>query len=673
MAVPMHTSNRLFLPARDTRMLLIKWVVALLVPVVVFNFVWQGDTLINNVILGFINPGTAPVTNGQLVEAVVFIFVFYLTLLALAGYLMAADSGRRSMIEIWVDILIFTVVPILLISATDNLIIGLALCGIIWPIYFILRNRLKFLAFLNPKSIPPPAKIPLIGSKQRALMMYRARAGGFWFGSALALVWLAVDLIFFFSGQLPAELLIVTAIRTVLLLVGGYFLGQLGGVLAVRRTIAANGNGNNSNNGSSVGKRGRKEQQILATSRASEETSEVVPNDLPLRSKGARNFFLLLLVAFVVFYPVIDPFLFGAGTAGRLSGYNDAGYYVILALGLNIVVGFAGLLDLGYVAFFAIGAYTWGIVGSTQLGFISPIHIPANVLSGLFWPMLLVTALVAAGFGVLLGAPTLRLRGDYLAIVTLGFGEIVPVVFLNEDYYTNGTNGIVGVHSPAFFGIPWSQITPIPYYYLILALIALTIFANIRLRDSRLGRAWIATREDEIAAASSGVNLVRTKLFAFGAGAFFSGLAGAYYSAKLGGVSPDSFSFGDSVIYVAMVVIGGIGSIPGVIVGAITVYSINLFILNQLDSLASDPTNFLHGIDQFIVNIVPGFTFGNIRNLVFGIILIVIMIFRPAGLIPSARRRRELTRAPEEEAALELGSLDVTTTDPGFEAEIRIE
>lgn len=670
MAVPVNTSNRLFLPARDTRMLLIKWVIALLVPVIVFNFVWQGDALINNVILGFINPGSSQVTNGQLVEAVVFIFIFYLTLLALSGYLMAADSGRRGMVEIWVDILIFTVVPILLISATSNLIIGLALCGIIWPIYFILRNRIPFLSFLNPKSLPAPESLRLVDSEQRAVMIGRSRAGGFWFGSSLAIVWLVVDLIFYFSGSLPIELLLVTAIRTVLFPVGGYFLGMLGGTLAVRRTIAANSNGKNV--GVSSQKK-QKEEQILATSRAREEIREEVPNDLPLRSAGARNFFLILLLTFVIFYPVIDPFLFGSGTAGRLSGYNDAGYYVILALGLNIVVGFAGLLDLGYVAFFAIGAYAWGIFGSTQLGFISPIQIPSNILSGLFWPMLLVTALIAAGFGVLLGAPTLRLRGDYLAIVTLGFGEIVPVVFLNLDNLTNGTNGIVGVHSPAFFGIPWSQITPIPYYYLILALIGLTIFANIRLRDSRLGRAWIAIREDEIAAASSGVNLVRTKLFAFGAGAFFSGLAGAYYSAKLGGVSPDTFGFGDSVIYLAMVVIGGLGSIPGVIVGAITVYSINLFILNSLDSLASDPTNFLHGFNQFIVTYIPGFTFGNIRNLVFGIILIVIMIFRPAGLIPSARRRRELTRAPEEEAALELGSLDVTTTDPGFEAEVRIE
>jgi ABC-type branched-subunit amino acid transport system permease subunit len=669
MAVPINTSNRLFLPARDTRILLIKWVVALLVPVVVFNFVWQGDALINNVILGFINPGSSQVTNGQLVEAVVFIFIFYLTLLALSGYLMAADSGRRGMIEIWVDILIFTVVPILLISATSNLIIGLALCGIIWPIYFILRNRIPFLSFLNPGTLPAPESLRLVDSEQRAVMLGRSKAGGFWFGSALAIVWLVFDLIVYFSGSLPTVLLFVTAIRTVLLPVGGYFLGMLGGTLAVRRTIAANSNGNNG--GVSTQKK-RKEEQILATSRAREEIREEVPNDLPLRSAGARNFFLILLMTFVIFYPVIDPFLFGSGTAGRLSGYNDAGYYVILALGLNIVVGFAGLLDLGYVAFFAIGAYAWGIFGSTQLGFISPIHIPPNILSGLFWPMLLVTALIAAGFGVLLGAPTLRLRGDYLAIVTLGFGEIVPIVFLNLDNLTNGTNGIVGVHSPAFFGIPWSQITPIPYYYLILALIGLTIFANIRLRDSRLGRAWIAIREDEIAAASSGVNLVRTKLFAFGAGAFFSGLAGAYYSAKLGGVSPDTFGFGDSVIYLAMVVIGGLGSIPGVIVGAITVYSINLFILNSLDSLASDPTNFLHSFNQFIVNIIPGFTFGNIRNLVFGIILIVIMIFRPEGLIPSARRRRELHRSSDL-GSLELGALDITTTDPGFEAEVRIE
>ena len=286
--------------------------------------------------------------------------------------------------------------------------------------------------------------------------------------------------------------------------------------------------------------------------------------------------------------------------------------------------------------------------------------------------MVLAAALIAAFFGVLLGAPTLRLRGDYLAIVTLGFGEIVPIVFLELDQYTNGTNGIVGVNSPAFFGVTWSIVTPVPYYYLILALIALTIFANVRLRDSRLGRAWIAMREDEVAAASSGVNLRNTKLFAFAAGAFFSGIAGAYYSAKLGGVSPDNFSFGNSVIYLAMVVIGGIGSIPGVIVGALAVYSINILLLAQLDTLASDPTNPLYALHNAIAHFVPGFTFGNVRNLLFGIILVVIMIFRPEGLIPSARRRRELHHAEGDEQ-VELGTLDVVPGSSEFEAEVRIE
>jgi ABC-type branched-subunit amino acid transport system permease subunit len=283
--------------------------------------------------------------------------------------------------------------------------------------------------------------------------------------------------------------------------------------------------------------------------------------------------------------------------------------------------------------------------------------------------MLIGAALIAAFWGVVLGAPTLRLRGDYLAIVTLGFGEIVPIVFLEMDKYTNGTNGIVGVFSPAFPGADWTTSTP--YYYLILALIVLVIFANVRLRDSRLGRAWIAIREDEIAAASSGVNLVNTKLFAFGTGAFFSGVAGAYHAAKLGSVSPDNFSFGDSVIFLAMVVIGGIGSIPGVIVGALAVYAINQFILAQLDTLAADHTSVFFTIKNTIVHFIPGFTFGNIRNLVFGIILVTIMIFRPEGLIPSARRRRELHHVEGE--PLEIGSLDVSPGAPGFEDEVRVE
>ena len=341
---------------------------------------------------------------------------------------------------------------------------------------------------------------------------------------------------------------------------------------------------------------------------------------------------------------------------------------MILALGLNIVVGFAGLLDLGYVAFFAIGTYVWGIVGSTQLtNVLNLAPINPHLLSALFWPMILVSALVAALFGVLLGAPTLRLRGDYLAIVTLGFGEIVPIVFLELDKYTNGTNGIVGIRSPAFFGVNWSLFTPTPYYYLILALIAFSIFVNVRLRDSRLGRAWVAIREDEIAAASSGVNLVSTKLFAFAMGAFFSGIAGAFHAAKLGQVSPDNFSFGDSIIFISMVVIGGIGSIPGVIVGALLVYTLNVFLPAQL----SDPTSVFYGVQVGIAHFVPGFTFSNIRNLIFGILLVVIMIFRPEGLIPSARRRREFHQVEEE--GVEVGALDVIPGAPGFESEVRVE
>ena len=666
-------TNRILLPARDTRALLVKWIVALLVPVAVFTFVWSGEEIVNAVI----SPGTAgpnlPTDPVSLIQSAIFIALFYLAVIVLAGYLVAADSGRRGMLSLWLDVLIFALLPLFLVM-NIGLIIGLAACVVIWAVYFFARNFVR-----KARHYTPPLALPSLGlldAEQRAILMGRAIAGGFWFATAFAIVWLIADLVYFFTGSLPPQLLTWVVIRTLLLPVAGYFLGRLAGVLALRRTLSAhangNGNGGDATNESTRRISKRQQLQVLSATRVREEAKDLVPNDLPLRSSGAQRFYLILLVAFVLFYPILDPFLFGFGTDGRLASFGDAGRYVILALGLNIVVGFAGLLDLGYVAFFAIGCYVWGMIGSTQLtNVLNVAPIDPHILSWLFWPMLLGAALVAAFFGVILGAPTLRLRGDYLAIVTLGFGEIVPIVLLELDKYTNGTNGIVGVQSPAFFGIDWSIITPAPYYYLILALIALSIFANIRLRDSRLGRAWIAIREDEIAAASSGVNLVNTKLFAFGAGAFFSGVAGAYYAAKLGGASPDNFSFNDSVIYLAMVVIGGIGSIPGVIVGALVVYSINELILAQLDTLASDPTNFMFFVRSAIVHVIPGFTFGNIRNLLFGIVLVVIMIFRPEGLIPSARRRRELRASTEE--APEMGSLDVMPGTPGFETEVRVE
>ena len=663
---------RMLLPARDTRALLIKWVVGLLVPVIVFTFVWSGEQILNNVLLGLTGAGNTPYDTPTLIQAAIFIVVFYASMMALVGYLVAADSGNRGMFELWIDLAIFTLVPMLL-ALSLGLVIGLALCAVIWPLYFIVRRRVRKALHYTP---PTPLKaLKVLDAEQRAVLLSRGAAGGFWFGAVLGVVWLIVDLIYYISGALPILLLILAVVRTVILPVAGYFLGRLGGVVAVRRTLAAknSSNGNQQASGDGRGVSQKRQLEVLSTSRAREEARDLVPNDLPLRSSGAQRFYLILIVAFVLFYPVLDPFLFGFGTSGRLASYGEAGYYVILALGLNIVVGFAGLLDLGYVAFFVIGSYTWGIIGSaklTQILNLAPLN--PHLLSVLFWPMVLVAALIAAFFGVLLGAPTLRLRGDYLAIVTLGFGEIVPIVFLELDQYTNGTNGIVGVNSPAFPGVLWSIVTPVPYYYLILALIALTIFANVRLRDSRLGRAWIAMREDEVAAASSGVNLRNTKLFAFAAGAFFSGIAGAYYSAKLGGVSPDNFSFGNSVIYLAMVVIGGIGSIPGVIVGALAVYSINILLLAQLDTLASDSTNPLYTLHNAIAHFVPGFSFGNVRNLLFGIILVVIMIFRPEGLIPSARRRRELHHA-EGDGEVELGTLDVTPGSAEFEAEVHIE
>jgi branched-chain amino acid transport system permease protein len=662
-------------PARSSRALLIKWIVALLVPLAFFTFLWSGngsgggEVIFNQTILAIL--GQAGATDvAILIQIALFLVIFYATVIAFAGYLVGADSGQRGMIELWVDIVFYVLVPLFLVQS-QGLILGLAFSAVIWVVYFFVRRWVyRALKITTP---PPLQNLKALDAEQRAGLKNRAIMGAFWFSAVLAVIWLIVDLVYYFSGQLPTTLLILAIIRTILLPVAGYFLGMLAARMVLRRTVipTKNGNGDESLDGDGSRIKQRELEKLSAT-RVKEEARDLVPNDLPLRSTGATRFFVILLVVFLLFFPVIDPFLFGFGTAGRIAGYGDAGYYVILALGLNIVVGFAGLLDLGYVAFFAIGTYVWGIFGSTQLTNVLNIApINPHLLSILFWPMILVAALIAALFGILLGAPTLRLRGDYLAIVTLGFGEIVPIVFLELDAYTNGTNGIVGVHSPAFFGVDWSLFTPVPYYYLILALIAFTIFVNVRLRDSRLGRAWVAIREDEIAAASSGINLVSTKLFAFAMGAFFSGIAGAFHAAKLGSVSPDNFSFGDSIIFLAMVVIGGIGSIPGVIVGALLVYTLNVFLLAQLDTFATDPTSVFFGIKNALVHVIPGFTFGNIRNLIFGILLVVIMIFRPEGLIPSARRRREFHEVEEE--GVEVGSLDVVPGAPGFESEVRVE
>lgn len=670
--MPKPINSGLFTPDHHLRTLLTKWVVALLIPMVVFTFLWSGEAIENNVLLGIFSPKDSLFSDMfAVVQSSVFCIIFYAVLLALVGYLVAADDGRcgrYGILELWTDIIAYTVIPMLLISWTNNLIIGLALAAVVIAFYLFLRKHIRNLVHYSPP--PPLSNIQVFDEEQRAYLIMKARIGGFWFAAIFAMISLVINIMFFLLGSLATTLLVCIILKTLILPIAGYFLGWLGGIVAARQTIKEGANGT-ANDGVSVSKR----QQLigLSTGRAREEARNLVPNHQPLQSREAWRFCMVLIAAFVLFYPVLDPVFFAFGTNGRLVGYDDLGYYVILALGLNIVVGFAGLLDLGYVAFFVLGTYTWALIGSDQFTVITGIVTNPQIWPWFFWPMLIIGAIIAALWGVLLGAPTLRLRGDYLAIVTLGFGEIIPLFFQNLDKYTKGTNGISGIYHPLtpcaswFPCLDWASYNPVPYYYLILALIVLCIFANVRLRDSRLGRAWIAIREDEIAASSSGINLVKTKLFAFAAGAFFAGIAGVYHAAKLGTVASSDFNATDSFVYLAMVVIGGLGSIPGVILGSVIVYSLNELILAQLDSIATNPGSFLYGFKQLF----PSFNFTDIRNLLFGLLLIIIMIFRPEGLIPSARRRRELHREAEE--TVEVGVLDAPPGTSGFEEEIRVE
>ncbi len=328
---------------------------------------------------------------------------------------------------------------------------------------------------------------------------------------------------------------------------------------------------------------------------------------------------LAIVVAFAIVYPFIDS------NASHVSSAADAGVFVLLALGLNIVVGYAGLLDLGYAAFFAIGSYSYGFLASPRFG----IHVS-------FWLMLPIAAAIAAFFGIILGAPTLRLRGDYLAIVTLGFGEIVPVIFLNADKVTNGPNGITALDPPSL-GLYSFGHNPLPYYFLILILIALCVVIIQRLRDSPLGRAWMAIREDEIAATAMGIDTVRTKLMAFAIGASFSGLGGVLFSSKLGLVTPDNFRFETSAFILSMVVLGGMGNIPGVILGAVILFELQTLILTQL-------TLWTHQLGQLVSSpILQEIDFTNLKYLLYGVALVLMMLFRREGLLPSPERKRELT------------------------------
>jgi len=325
------------------------------------------------------------------------------------------------------------------------------------------------------------------------------------------------------------------------------------------------------------------------------------------------------------------PFVAAMGGQAWVRILDFAILYVFLALGLNIVVGFAGLLDLGYIAFYAVGAYTWALLASPHFG----LHLP-------IWAILPIGAGLACIAGVLLGSPTLKLRGDYLAIVTLGFGEIVRIFMNNLNApinITNGPQGITLIDPVAIGGLKFSGNTqlfgltlsgPMKYYYLLVALAILVIIINLRLQHSRIGRAWQAIREDEIAAKAVGINTRNIKLLAFAMGASFGGIAGGVFAAMQGFVSPESFSLMESIMILAMVVLGGMGHIPGVILGAVL-----LSILPEVLRYGVGPAQMaLFG--KMLVD--PE----SLRMLVFGLALVLVMRFKPAGLWPSPERKREL-------------------------------
>ncbi|MCG6931304.1 MAG: branched-chain amino acid ABC transporter permease [Desulfofustis sp.] len=271
--------------------------------------------------------------------------------------------------------------------------------------------------------------------------------------------------------------------------------------------------------------------------------------------------------------------------------------YVVLGLGLNIVVGLAGLLDLGYVAFYAVGAYTYALL--------------YHFFGMSFWIVLPLGGMLAAVFGILLGIPVLRLRGDYLAIVTLGFGEIIRLILENWGEFSQGPSGVSNIPRPSFFGIDMSLDTALIYiYYLMIAFVIFTIFIVNRLQNSRLGRAWVALREDEIACQAMGIDKMKTKLAAFSLGAFWAGIAGVIFAAKTTFISPRSFTFIESAIILSIVVLGGMGSIIGVIIGAMV-----LILLPE----------YLRFLSEY-------------RMLAFGAILVCMMVFRPQGIIASVRR-----------------------------------
>jgi branched-chain amino acid transport system permease protein len=355
----------------------------------------------------------------------------------------------------------------------------------------------------------------------------------------------------------------------------------------------------------------------------------------------------MIVAAVVIGLATVLPFFFSEG-GSIMNNLVLAAAYVVMALGLNIIVGFAGLLDLGYVAFFAIGAYTMGYFGSGFWQDAGPggngIHVlvgePASNLPGIHvnFLIILVLAVIATTIaGMLIGLPTLRLRGDYIAIVTLAFGEIIGRIAINGDEIplfggtlTAGRQGITPVDK---VDLPlterFTSLNLRPWYWLALALVVLVLFVNFRLRDSRLGRAWVALREDEVAAASMGVPLVKTKLMAYGTGAAFGGMSGAFLASYLNTVNADQFQFAFSIFILAMIILGGLGSIWGVVLGAVVLSAINNYLIP--DVFNNVPSKL--GLEFDLTEL----SFG-----IFGFLLVIMMVLRPEGLLPERRRQLEL-------------------------------
>ena len=348
--------------------------------------------------------------------------------------------------------------------------------------------------------------------------------------------------------------------------------------------------------------------------------------------------------------------------ADSALGFNQMGAwipilaYVLLAMGLNIVVGYAGLLDLGYVAFFVIGAYTTAFITSPNSVFVQHGLVPSFLQS--FWPAMALSWVSAAIFGVLLGAPTLRLRGDYLAIVTLGFGEIVPNFFTNAAGVTNGPQGIGQIAQPGAIPLPgghrisFGTTDQHNWYWLILCVILFSLFLVTRLYDSRLGRAWQAVREDEIAAASMGVNLVKTKLLAFALGASFAGFAGSVYSSAFQFVDSSQFQFSVSVTVLSMIILGGLGNVYGAVIGAL--------LIGGFDRILTDALNpRVHWLGrQLHIHGLATHDLKQDRFLVFGLALVLMMLLRPGGIWQSSQRKAELQPKSDDIRIQESNSLE---------------